>query len=313
MKLFLPLSILTTLFVATPMQGGFICQELLLKGEMAFFPEDVLPPTKIKYDVYGRYEPGKKVIVLLHGLGGSKRTWEAIGKELSKEFYVIAPDSRGHGLTEYSGDYFSTSMMASDLRGLLRQLNVSKVSLVGHSMGGRTAARFAERYPEMVEKLMIEDMHMKGRSKLLPNQLDLARAIRALPKHYGNTQEAVNTLRKFFGEDYIRETILGKFSQPAPGGGIDVTYNFNSEAAYRLYENQGLQEELGPVIGQTKAPSLFMAASPDKGAVLFGVGLEHLQKSKPDARVVHFHDAGHSIHHDSPERFVATVSGFVRE
>ena len=313
MKLILPLFIMAILFMPTTLRAGFICQELLLKGEMAFFPEDVLPPAKIKYDVYGQYEPGKKVIVLLHGLGGSKRTWEAIGKELSKDFYVIAPDSRGHGLTEYNGDYFSTSMMAADLRGLLRQLNVSKVSLVGHSMGGRTAARFAERYPEMVEKLMIEDMHMKGRSKLLPNQLDLARELRAIPKHYDNVQHAVNSLRKFFGEDYIRKTIIGKFSQPAPGGGIDITYNFNSEAAYRLYENQGLQEELGQVISQTQAPSLFMAANPDKGAVLFGMGLEHLQKSKPDARVVLFEDAGHSIHHDSQARFVATVSGFVRE
>src|SRR4051812_36057250 len=85
------------------------CQELLLRGEPAFFPEDVLKPATIKYTTYGEFRPDKPVIVLLHGLGGSKKTWRKVAPILQKDFFVITPDTRGHGNTSYDGDKFSTS------------------------------------------------------------------------------------------------------------------------------------------------------------------------------------------------------------
>lgn len=301
-------------FWSRPADGSAeLCQEMLYKKELAFFPEDVVKPKAIHHEVFGERRDGKPVLVLLHGLGGSGKTWTKVAKELSKDFFVIVPDSRGHGATRYAGERFSTSMLAADLQGLLQSLHIGKVSIVGHSMGGRTAVRFAAAHPEMVDRIVVEDMHMRGRSKLLPSNAELSRQLRALPKKFATNEEAVNAYAPLFGEGYVWDVIIGEFSKPGEGGrGIEITYDFEREGNYRLYEAQGLQEELGPALRQSKAPMLFLAAAENKKAVLFGLGLDHLRENRPDAQIARFEDAGHSIHHDSLGQFIQVTRDFLK-
>src|SRR5690554_1450561 len=108
---------------------------------------------------YKQFGEGKAFIVL-HGLFGSSDNWQTHGKKLAEYFDVYLVDQRNHGESGWSED-FSYDIMAEDLHEFLSSKNLDEIILMGHSMGGKTAMRFAQKYPEMIEKLIIVDMGVK--------------------------------------------------------------------------------------------------------------------------------------------------------
>ncbi|MGJ5641339.1 alpha/beta fold hydrolase [Formosa sp. S-31] len=94
-------------------------------------------------------------LLLLHGLGSTKQDWDLQVPVLSKDFKVVTVDLRGHGDTSKPEEGYGVEYMTEDIRQLLEQLNIDKVSLVGFSMGGAVAFQFASDFPEWVDKLVI--------------------------------------------------------------------------------------------------------------------------------------------------------------
>lgn len=101
--------------------------------------------------------PNGKTAVLLHGKNFCGQTWDETIRTLSSRGYrVIAPDQIGFCKSSKPAAYqFSLSQLAWNTRGLLDALGVDKVSVIGHSMGGMLATRFALQYPESVEELVL--------------------------------------------------------------------------------------------------------------------------------------------------------------
>jgi len=95
-------------------------------------------------------------MVLLHGLGERAASWDPVLDALSRRFRVYALDLRGHGDSDWPGTY-SFELMAADVIGLLDELRLSSVALVGHSMGGAVAYRVAMSRPGLVGRLVVED------------------------------------------------------------------------------------------------------------------------------------------------------------
>lgn len=101
----------------------------------------------IVYKVAGEGE----VVVLLHGFASMDYLWELTGLfgRLADDYRVVSYDARGHGDSLKPDNSDSYGMyMVSDLVALLDQLGIEKAYLVGHSMGGLTALKFASMYPE---------------------------------------------------------------------------------------------------------------------------------------------------------------------
>ena len=109
---------------------------------------------------YREIGQGEQTVVILHGLYGSSDNWMTIAKKLSRNFRIILPDQRNHGHS-FHHNIHSYEAMASDLLELLNQLKVSKICLAGHSMGGKSAMRFAINYPEMIDCLAVIDIAPK--------------------------------------------------------------------------------------------------------------------------------------------------------
>ncbi len=107
-------------------------------------------------DVQPRQHNGK-VALLLHGKNFSAAHWKSTVELLSSRGYrVIAPDQIGFGKSSKPATYqFSFQALAENTRALLDSLGVSQVSVVGHSMGGMLATRFALMYPARVDKLAL--------------------------------------------------------------------------------------------------------------------------------------------------------------
>ncbi len=103
--------------------------------------------------------PNGKTIVLLHGKNFNLAYWEQTIKALSNEgFRVIAIDQIGFGKSTKPEKYqYSFQQLALNTKSILDSLKINKIYLLGHSMGGMLAARFALSYPEMVEKLILEN------------------------------------------------------------------------------------------------------------------------------------------------------------
>lgn len=102
--------------------------------------------TTIAYQDQGEGE----VIVLLHGFCGSSRYFEQVQPILAQHFRVICPDLRGHGETDAPIGPYSIEQMADDVAGLMEQLEVSKYTLLGHSLGGYVTLSLVQRYAQFL-------------------------------------------------------------------------------------------------------------------------------------------------------------------
>lgn len=102
---------------------------------------------------------GNPAVVLLHGTGGTSRTWDRTAEALCFDRPVSAVDLRGHGDSDRS-DRYSIAEMCQDVATLLPRLSDDPVDLVGHSLGGLVALRVAATHPSQVRRLVLEDVGM---------------------------------------------------------------------------------------------------------------------------------------------------------
>lgn len=96
-------------------------------------------------------------VLILHGLLGSGRNWGAVATALADRHEVILPDLRNHGGSPWS-EAMSYPLMAADLAALLDRLGLASAAVIGHSMGGKAAMTLALTAPERVRRLCIVDI-----------------------------------------------------------------------------------------------------------------------------------------------------------
>ncbi|MBE7171290.1 MAG: alpha/beta hydrolase [Williamsia sp.] len=104
-------------------------------------------------------QPNGHTVVLLHGKNFNGAYWRTTIEALTKNgFRVIAPDQIGFGKSSKPSHYqFTFQQLALNTKTLLDQLHITQIYLLGHSMGGMVATRFALMYPETVAKLVLEN------------------------------------------------------------------------------------------------------------------------------------------------------------
>lgn len=103
---------------------------------------------------------GLPPLLVLHGLLGSSRNWQTVGKDLTSHWHVLALDARNHGKSEHAPamDY---GVLADDIAGWMQAQGLARAAVMGHSMGGKTAMRLACRRPDLVERLVVVDIAPK--------------------------------------------------------------------------------------------------------------------------------------------------------
>jgi pimeloyl-ACP methyl ester carboxylesterase len=107
------------------------------------------------HDVGYRQGGDGPVILLIHGIAGSSRTWKDVMPALAADYTVIAPDLLGHGESAKPlGDY-SLGAYASGLRDFLGVLGIERATIVGQSFGGGVAMQLAYQHPECCERMVL--------------------------------------------------------------------------------------------------------------------------------------------------------------
>jgi pimeloyl-ACP methyl ester carboxylesterase len=95
------------------------------------------------------------VLLLVHGIAGSRESWREVIEPLARHHTVIAPDFPGHGDSDAGGGDYSLGALAGGLRDLLLALGHERATVAGHSLGGGVAMQLAYQCPEMIERLVL--------------------------------------------------------------------------------------------------------------------------------------------------------------
>jgi 3-oxoadipate enol-lactonase len=122
---------------------------------------------RIAYRVVGPQDA--EPMVLLHGMRNNGLGWRAVAGALAETHRVYIPDLRGHGASEWPGEYALESMR-DDVIGFLEALGLDRIVLIGHSLGGTVALLVAEQAPGRVARLVLEDSvpPPPGRARMPP-------------------------------------------------------------------------------------------------------------------------------------------------
>ncbi len=141
---------------------------------------------ELYYEEKGKGTP----LVLLHGNGENHEYFRHQIDCFSEDFRVIAPDTRGHGLSPRGDGEFSIKRFSEDLLGFLDELRVEKANILGFSDGGNIALRFALDHPERVLKLVLNGANLFPEGVKRSTQIPIELAYKAVKKACGKGRKS---------------------------------------------------------------------------------------------------------------------------
>lgn len=157
---------------------------------------------KIYYEDRGKGMP----VVLLHGYPLDHTIWNRVASRLESKARIIAPDLRGHGLSEAPQGVYTMHQMASDVAALLDNLQIQQAVLVGHSMGGYISLAFAQAFPDRLLGLgMVSSQAAADNPERKAARYETARTVEAegvgvvaesMPARLTSQPELIESLRR---------------------------------------------------------------------------------------------------------------------
>lgn len=244
-------------------------------------------------------ELGKgKPMIILHGLFGFSDNWQTLATNFSEYFRVFLIDFRNHGHSPWSDD-FSYDLMVDDLKELIDDLNLENIILVGHSMGGKVAMHFAQKFPRKIEKLVVVDMGVKQYTRYHQEVLE---AFNKVDLEGINARSQVELILSDFIESKgVRQFLLK-----------NLYWKEKGELAWRV--NFVVLEKSMPEIlsalpyKEVLIPSLFIRG--ELSNYIEDNDIQELESFFSDMSLKTIKNAGHWVHADAPEEFTNSVLEF---
>ncbi len=247
--------------------------------------------------VVGDGEP----LVILHGLFGSGRNWLSLAQALSGSHRVWCVDQRNHGESPHTAamDY---PAMAADLVRLLDRNGLQRVALIGHSMGGKTAMWLALHHPERVSRLLVVDIAPVSYAHDYETMIG---AMQAVDFTQATRRDQVDAaLRDAVPEAGVRQFLLTnvvsrdgrlqwRINLAAIGAALPALVDFPNPAPECRYPGPTL------FLGGAESPYL----RPEHEPRIF--------RLFPEADVEHLPGAGHWVHAERPDEFLAVARRFL--
>lgn len=247
-------------------------------------------------ELFFRREGSGTPVVVLHGLFGSGDNFGSIGRTLSAEFDMILVDERDHGRSPHT-DRITYPLMAGDVHALVTKLGLKDIVLVGHSMGGKTAMTFAQRWPELLKHLVVIDIG--------PREYpigDHAAIIKALstsaPDKKRSRKEMEAHLSEYVPEPGVVQFLMKSLYWEQPG---KLAWRFNVPVLERDMDH--ILAAMGPEI--VHVPTLFIRGG--KSGYIPREDLPQLKEQFPKSRVETVPFAGHWVHAQAPEEVMDLI------
>ncbi len=289
------------------------------KGNLRSVREVITPSLEFR-TVHGyrrayRIAGSGPAILLLHGVGDNSSTWNAVQAKLAQRFTVIAPDLLGHGKSDKPRADYSIAAYANGMRDLLSVLDIERVTIVGHSLGGGVAMQFAYQFPQLVDRLILvsaggvtKDINVVLRCVSLPMGSE-ALALLRLPLVLPAVQMAGRMVGKAVGNTGLGHDL------PEVLRILDGLPEPMASAAF-IRTLRAVVDWRGQIVTMLDRCYLTQAVPVQ---IVWGtrdvvVPVRHAwmaQAAMPGSRLEIFEGAGHFPFRDDPSRFIEVVERFI--
>lgn len=263
---------------------------------------------------------GASPLVLVHGGRDHCRSWDWVAARLRSDWHVLAPDLRGHGDSQWvTGAGYAMLDYVYDLAQLVDQKKLAPVTIVAHSLGGAISLAYAGLHPARVAKVVAIEglgpspamLAERLRTPIDARIREWMETVRGLagrtPRKYASLEEAVARMRAEnprLAPEQARHLTVHGMNQNEDG-----TYGWKFDNYLRAFSPYAFNpEDARRLWARITCPTLLVrgmeswASNPleDGRAAHF-----------PNARVVNVEKAGHWVHHDQLEAFLAIVDEFL--
>jgi pimeloyl-ACP methyl ester carboxylesterase len=254
-------------------------------------------------------------ILLIHGIGDNSTTWATVQAKLAQRFTVIAVDLLGHGQSDKPRADYSVAAYANGIRDLLSVLDIERVTVIGHSLGGGVAMQFAYQFPQLVDRLVLvgaggvtKDVNIVLRLASLPMGGE-ALALLRLPLMLPALQIAGRAFGLVFsstrlGRD-LPDVLRVLADLPEPTASSAFTRTLRAVVDWRgqmvtMLDRCYLTESI---------PVQIIWGRQDVVVPVSHARMAHA--AIPGSRLEIFERSGHFPFHDDPDRFIEVVERFI--
>lgn len=251
---------------------------------------------RIEVDCVGDHGPD---LVLVHGLGGSRRTWSDLAPLLARHARVHIPDLRGCGDSTRGTAPYTLSRAADDIDGVARALGLSRYIVVGHSLGGVIVQDLLTRHPSAVAGAVLISTSSRIGEKAAENWKRLAEMVEA-----NGLSQSLASLARGFSEEFAaaHPDVLATHATISAATDRSV-YAEQARAASSYDYTAALASVTCPVL---VLQGLADRLTPPGGSVL-------LHRALPaGARLEMIEGAGHNLPIEMPERVAELILEFAR-
>jgi esterase len=242
-----------------------------------------------------------KSLIILHGLFGSSKNWQSLARVFSRHFKVFTLDLRNHGQS-FHHDEMSYSVMAEDVYRLMVHLGIESCSVIGHSMGGKTAMLLALEHPQLVSRLVVVDIAPVAYAHVYHHLID---PIMALKLDHIESRSAVDkSLQGAIPDAGLRNFLLQNLERKAGQWRWKVNWLAIERQLNHLTEFINL-----PVAWKVSTPTQFI-----RGEHSDYIGIDEeseIADHFDNATIKTIKDAGHWLHVEQPERFSRLALDFL--
>ena len=252
--------------------------------------------------MFSRIEGTGKPLLIIHGFLGMSDNWKSYSSlYVAEGFQVHILDLRNHGKSFHS-DEFSYNVMSNDVLEYCNFHNLDKVSIIGHSMGGKVAMLFATTYPEKVDKLVVADI---GPKYYAPHHQDIFAGLNAIDFSTKPDRTSVEeTLYPFIPDFGTRQFIMKNLYWIEPG---QLAFRFNLKVFNENIEVIGTKL---PEDALFENPTLFIRGGNSK--YILDADLPEIEQHFPNYQLATIPNVGHWLHAENPKLFFEETARFLK-
>jgi pimeloyl-ACP methyl ester carboxylesterase len=284
----------------------------MIEPESRFYESSRL---RLHYAVWG--DEMSPPLILVHGSRDHARSWDFVAQALLDRYAVYALDLRGHGDSQWTiGGQYSVIDYVLDLAKLVEVIGRPRVTLIGHSLGGGVVLEYAGTFPDRVEKVIsIEGLGPRGQMFHRPADRRMREYVRYMweleerqPRRYGSLEEAATRMRE--ANRRLSPDMAAHLTKHGVHRHEDGSYSWKFDNFTRIrspYEWNA--EDARTIWNAIRAPVLLVRGSDSWHQ---DPSRDNRASAFHDMRSVMVEDAGHWVHHDQLDRFLAVVDEFLR-
>ena len=252
------------------------------------------------FSLHFRESGSGPALIILHGVFGSGENWFTVAKKFSDNFHVFLPDQRNHGRSPHS-DEFSYPILVQDLKDFADQQGLKKFFLIGHSMGGKVAMRFAAQYPERLAGLVVVDIAPRYYS---PHHLEVLAGLNAVNLESAQSRtEAEASMAECISEWDVRQFLLKNLYRKEDG---KFAWRINLPVLEAAVESIGDDIEFTEPV---HIPALFIKGNNSR--YIRPEDEKYIGEIFPHAQIAGIEGAGHWVQAEKPEEFTRAVLDFL--